>query len=395
MDGEISNMESYANRASKPLHRNVKDGAALLAEIEELLNPHGIRCQGAAKLKAVTGDDGKLSHWEVWFQNASDQPWIGTVSLAGGNKNDGLGLEAMAVPNKRSAAMQRIEAFGNYGTTARPGTVVRLGVRGYSWIEAQLPREGEVELPLSTFTRDTSKMADEYFDRAAVLEKRNEKMGRVQFFEKGKPLNEAVKPKVWRGADALARSTFDPPKVVVEWVDETLDHAPGWKVEIENTLPKKDDRGELCFMATLKIGPRGFDAAALEPKAFTEPEQKHTWFIPQGAKVGEGVAAVGASLVVGTRGLGWFAALPLPEEGGRLETDGDIERWGFREDQYNRRNLTPEFLKQAEGEVERARARRPAEAAPAAVALEADAPDAPKERFPRMRKLFRRNKNDA
>ncbi|MBK7861779.1 MAG: hypothetical protein IPJ65_24815 [Archangiaceae bacterium] len=342
-----SSVAQAHNWAGSEEHRaDVAEGEQLLAEVEQLMlmATHGIKCEGTAKLKAVEGPGGKLSHWELWFSNEGDQPFIGTVSFANGSKNDGLGLESMACPGNGQAAMQRIEALGNYGDEARPGAVVRLGVRGYSWKEVPLPASGEVELPLKSFKLAADSFSEEYFDPAKVEEKRAEKRDRVQFFDHGKPLNDALEPKTYFGAEALARSTYDPPSASVWSVGDAPDTpGGGWVVELENTLPQNDREGMLGVVATLSLGDAGWDPALLPPKRFDFPQQAKRWFIPHQSVVNGVTAVAGERLHLGTRGLGWSASVELPARGGKVRSQGDDQFWGFREDQYHRRKLAPAF----------------------------------------------------
>ncbi|MBK7858424.1 MAG: hypothetical protein IPJ65_07335 [Archangiaceae bacterium] len=333
-------------KGSEEHRSNVANGDALLTEVENLMiaATHGVKCVGEARVKAVEGPGKQLSHWEVWFENQDQQPFIGTVSFAEGNKNDGLGLESMACPGKGQAAMQRIEALGNYGEEARPGAVLRLGVRGYAWKEIELPASGEVKIPIKEFKIDADSFSDEYFDLEKVTEKRNEKRDAVQFFDKGKPLNAALEPKTYRGAEAVARSTYNPPNAAV-WAVNDSPETPGggWVVELENTLPQSDERGLLGVVATVKLGDSGWDPAVLPPKRFDFPQQAKRWFIPAGAEVNGTKAATGVPLTIGARGLGWSGTFKLPAKGKRVESTQDDQFWGFREDQYHRPKLAPEF----------------------------------------------------
>ncbi|MBK7860800.1 MAG: hypothetical protein IPJ65_19800 [Archangiaceae bacterium] len=342
---DVNYMDQYASQARNKLSRNVANGAQVLAEIEALMNPNLPKVKGQASITAVPNDRGQLSHWEVRFKNASPQPFIGTVAFDGANKNDGIGLESMALPAETSEAMQRIEALGNYGATAKPGAGLRLGVRGYGYLETQLPDAGTVEFDVSHFTKDSSSFAEEYFDPAAVRDKQNEKRDRVQFWENGKAINDELKPKTLHGDEARAKSTFDAPGVSVEAVEDGPETpGGGWVVTVKNPLPKEDDRGELGFVATLRLGPDGWDPAVLKPKKLSAQEDTKTWFIPRNSEVNGVAAKTGTKLIIGTRGLGWVGTVALPAKGKSVDAAADFDKaWGFREDQYNRRNLEPEF----------------------------------------------------
>lgn len=338
---------------SKEYKPNAADGKATLTLIKELLeraNTRGVKCEGKASVAAVKGQDGALSHWEVRFDNTGKQPWIGTCSFVRGAKNAGRGLEAMAVPTQGSGALQRIEAYTHYGVDAVPGEKLRLGVRGYSWLEVPLPADGAVEIPLEQFKLDTSKWSPEFFDVEQVVEKRNEKAatGRVQFFEGGKALNVVAEPKTWRGAIAKSRSTFDAPRLTVVTVkDGPETPGGGWLVKLESRLPEFDNDGRLGFVAGAKLvgaDPTSAGAKQLAPKKLSFPGDTKSWFVPKDADLGGVTAVAGAELTVATRGLGWFATVALPKPGKTVDSDADDQVWGLREDHYNRGALAPEFV---------------------------------------------------
>jgi hypothetical protein len=336
----------------KEYRPDIENGGSIVDEINALIeqaSTHGIKCEGKAQLTAVNAPGGGLSHWEVRYKNEGDQAWIGTCSFKRAtNKNDGLGLEAMATPGKGCEAMQRIEAFGNYGVEATPGETLRLGVRGYSWKEVPLPASGSVEIDLKDFKLDTSSMADEYFDKDAVIEKRTEKMKRVQFFENGQPLNQSAAPKVWKGAEARSKATFDAPRLrVVAVPDSTETPGGGWRVTLNSALPEFDKAGRVGFVAGLKLegaDPASEAARKLMPRKLSNPGEEKAWFIPDGADLGGVQATTGANLSVATRGLGWFGTVELPPPGKLVDSQKDDSVWGFREDQYNRKLLQPDFV---------------------------------------------------
>jgi hypothetical protein len=336
---------------SKEYKPNASDGKATLAMIRDLIeraNRRGVECHGKARIVPVRGEGAALSHWELWFENAGDQAWIGTCAFTRAQKNDGIGLESMALPNNGSAAMQRIEAFGNYGIEAVPGETLRLGVRGYSWIEVPLPADEAIEIPLDQFKIDTRKFAPEFFDREAILEKRNEKIAKVQFFDQGQPINDRLEPKVWRGADARARATFDPPSLEVTAVEDGPETpGGGWRVTLTSKLPEFDDAGRVGFVAAIKLAgadPANPAAKTLPPKKLCYPGHEKSWFVPRGTDLGGAQAEVGTELLIATRGLGWSASVALPEPGRTIDSRQDDQIWGLREDQYNRRSLRPEFV---------------------------------------------------
>jgi len=114
-------------------------------------------------------------------------------------------------------------------------------------------------------------------------------------------------------------------------------------IEVQNTLPEKDDRGRLGFVCTLKMGATGYDPAQLPPKKLQNSDETKSWFLPKAANINGVIAEAGAELVVGTRGLGYYISIPLPKGKQVYSSAKKIEDWRYRDDQYNRRNLMPEF----------------------------------------------------
>ena len=335
------------------MNPNVAQGSLMTRINEMRAKKIKYKCEGEAMVTAVPGKSGALSHWEVKFKNTSDQAWIGTCVFAGAEKNDGMGLESMACPDKGSAALQRIEAMGNYGKDAVAGAQLRLGVRGFGSFEIALPSSGEVKVDLKQFKIDAAKVADEFFDRGEVDKKRQEKMAKVQFFgPDGKALNDEMKPIVRIGQEAIDRTDFRPPRVQLKAVaDAPETPGGGWLLEIESRMPERDehvgDKPEIGFVATLRLGDTagdvGWDPQQLPPKRFEKPHETKTWFIPAGANANGVEAKPGEILLVGTRGLGWYTPLELPAPGKSVDTDKNIDLWHFREDQFARRNLRREF----------------------------------------------------
>ncbi len=337
-------MDGYARQARNPLHANVRNKQEVLSMVQAMVlqKQRGVLVQGRASVEAVQNGN-VLSHWEVRFENAGKSAFIGTVAFVGANKNDGIGLESMACPDKGSAAVQRIEAQGNYGKDAVPGAKVRLGVRGYAWTEVELPAQGKVAVEVNQMKVDSGQMADEFFNRDLVTQKRQEKLHRVQFFQDGAPLNAEIKPVVYHGDEARQRADYDPPEVSVKRVKDS-EETPGggWMIELTNKLPATNAGGEqIGFVATLKLGPEGWDPAKLPPKKFSEPGETKRWFLPAGEVVNGAEAAKGQELLIGTRGLGWYLAVPLPA---RAWSSADhFEQWSYRDDQFNRGKLLRAF----------------------------------------------------
>jgi hypothetical protein len=340
----FASMAGYAAQARNPLHANVSNKADVLSMVQALViqKQKGVLIQGNASVEAIRNGN-TLSHWEVKFENTGKSPFIGTVTFVGANKNDGMGLESMACPDKGSAAVQRIEAQGNYGKEAVPGAKVRVGVRGYAWGELELPAAGKVALDVQAMHVDSGQMADEFFDHALVTQKRQEKLARVQFFQDGAALNAEIKPVIYRGEEARQRADYDPPQVTVKRVKDSEDHpGGGWVVELTNKLPAQNADGQdVGFVATLKLGPEGWDPAKLRPKKFTEPGEAKQWFIPEGESFNGTEAQVGQELILGTRGLGWYVAVPLPAKS--WSSEKSFEDWSYRDDQFHRHKLLRAF----------------------------------------------------
>lgn len=352
--GQVQHMRSWN---SNRMHRNTGGEDPVLQELMSAMDfkKDGVRLEGKATVTAHPGPGGILSHWTVRFDNEGDLPFIGTVVFRDAAKNDGMGLESMAVPNRNSAAEQRIEHNGNYGLLARSGQALRLGVRGYGVFELELPNGGSVEVPIRRFRRQTTQKNDAFFDLEEVTKKRREKIDKVRFFEGGRPMNDEIRPIVYRGAEANMRAPFDAPRVLVRAVDHSDDNpGGGWIIEMTSNLRAADDHGDVGFVGTLKLGPAGADPVQLPPKKFERRGDRNIWFLPNAAQLGAYSARPGERLLVGTRGLGWFASIPLPGEGAEVDTEQRFDLWGWRPDQYRRDNLAAEFVAQvARGPDER------------------------------------------
>ena len=258
----------------------------------------------------------------------------------------------MGLPNKGSKAIQRIEANGNYGVDAAPGAKLRLGVRGYAWVEIPLPRDGTVDLPFSKFKIDAKQMSPEFFDKDAVTAKRDEKVARVQFFEGGTAINQELKPKVWTGDEAKKRSTFDAPRLQVKVVGDSKDTpGGGYLIELESKLAEFVDDERAGFIAAIRLAGADLNSAAaqqLTPKKLEYPGAKAVWFIPQGADFGPVKANAGVELQVATKGLGWLAAVPLPAKG-TVDSNSNEDVWGLREDQESKRMLRASYVQRLRG----------------------------------------------
>ncbi len=344
---QTSNMESHA-RNIKSMNSNVKNANQILNEILDRINNQET-CYGDAVVRPIRDENEKLTHWEIEFENQGDIPWIGTAAFENAeDKNDGLGLESMAVPNDGSRAVQRIEAGGHYGVTAIPGAELRLGVRGFGYTMVALPEDEEFRLPVTSFIRKSSQGNDDFFDHEAVTNKRTEKLDKVRFFEGQTPLNDELVPSTFFGAEARARSTFDPPRLRLARVP----HSPqfpggGWVLKVNSQLPKEDEHGDLGCIVTLQLGEHGIDPIRLPSRRLLSNEQEKTWLIPNKLTLNGTTAQPGEVLSLDFKGLGWSAQLPLPEENGIDTAHGDNEArlFGFREERYNRNLLSADTVK--------------------------------------------------
>jgi hypothetical protein len=330
---------SMASLQKGPMRSNVDAESArrILAEIDQLVQARPkVDCRGEARIRGVTNQFNQLTHWDVCFKNTGDQPWIGTVVFDGdgADKNAGIGLESMAVPHNKSSAVQRIEVNGNYGVKALQGATVRLGVRAFGYALKQLPGAGqEVVVDVAAMIRDCSGYSDEFFDLKAVEQKRNEKVERVQFFENGKAINGELKPIVLSGVEARARATFDAPRFQIVPIEG------GWELTVENPLPAQDKDGPMSMVGTVKILTEG-EPINLDAKRFVKPGEKKSWRIDRNGAQQD--IEAGARILIGTRGCGWYAIARLPKKK-PLEGSAAAACWRFREDQYHRNQLTPEF----------------------------------------------------
>jgi hypothetical protein len=344
----LQHARNMRGNQAQAMHKNVGAKDEMIQRMFKALEAQkaGPKVAGSAIVTAHAGEGGVLSHWTVRFENGGDTPFIGTVAFKGADKREGIGLESMGVPNRGSAAEQRIEANGNYGVLARSGAVIRLGVRGYGFKELNLPKGGSTAIPLLRFRRESSQESDLYFDKKHVTEKQQEKVAKVRFFENGRPINDELLPISYVGRDALAYAPFDPPRAVIEAVGHgAKTPGGGWMITVTNKLPEADDEGRLGFVTTLKLGPSGVDVLQLPPKKSTGPGQSNQWFLPRGAEIEGRRAKAGETLSLGTRGMGWFLDVPLPSEGAQIDTatEEGLASWSWRPDQYYRANLAPEF----------------------------------------------------
>ncbi|MBK7859428.1 MAG: hypothetical protein IPJ65_12555 [Archangiaceae bacterium] len=383
--GDAYQMEAAANHTASyrvaSNHVDADDSANALAELDEMLYgiaQEGPKVAGEATVTPCFNPAGALTHWEVSFENQGKKKneegaFIGTVAFAAAEgKNAGLGLESMPCPETGSKAVQRIEANGNYGVAAVPGATLRLGVRGLSSYEVQLPDREPTVVPLRSFRRGAAATQDDWFDLEEVKKKRQEKMNAVQFFVKGKPLNAELKPITYRGAEALAESDYTPPSIKVQHLAEGPGGVPGWKVSVTNhlvaafppdferTFPPdfvdEDLRDQslasqpMGFVATLRLGEGGINKEQMYTKAFKQPGEERTWFIPEGmvataADGRETPAAAGQTLTVGTRGMGVYVRLELPEAGKEVEASRDQpDLYALRPDQVAHSHLTHVFF---------------------------------------------------
>ena len=50
-----------------------------------------------------------------------------------------------------------------------------------------------------------------------------------------------------------------------------------------------------------------------------------------------------STLVIGTRGMGWFLVLPLPQPGATVDAHPRSGLWSYRAGQYDRTHLSRDF----------------------------------------------------
>jgi hypothetical protein len=179
-------------RASERL---AKELAAAREEIDAIatrvqnVNHDGWEVRGTISISARKDARGHLTHWIVRADNDGAQAWIATVSFAKTYKTAGRGLDSMAVPERDSSATQRIDYNGNYGTRARPASMVRIGVRGHSYLEVPLPASGRRTYSVRDFLVGSDDGSDSYFKKREVRAKRVEKTNedtKVRFYDRGK-----------------------------------------------------------------------------------------------------------------------------------------------------------------------------------------------------------------
>ncbi len=310
------------------------------------------KAKGRLTIEPIT-EGNRLTGWMVRTVNSGDpengfSPFIATVALD--VENDGKkGLESMAVPHLKSEAAQPIFAgTKRYAALPEPGTPIRLGVRGLGNEVVRLPGLGEkATVRVEDLPINTTQNADEFFNLAAVLKKRQEKAGVVQFSDGGVPVP-VPPPLVFRGHEAMRESDFDPPRLQVRKVPKSAERPAGFEVEVTSSMPKRAWNTEVGFIGTLKLqeGAEPADDArapgqnAELAQAFLKPRGTHTWFLPAGTEMNGVEVATGKTLQFGTRGLGWFSMVKLPKAGQVIDSAADLEVMRFRPDQVNREAIT-------------------------------------------------------
>jgi hypothetical protein len=356
-------MYAFAGWAAEKYQR---DGTHIPPALSALLAARDPRVvQGEFRIRPVPleSDPTKLAGWEVWLDNQGPATpssgksigFIGTIVLTdeagNGTKNAGLGLESMPTPGGGWSALQFLPFNGDYGAQlhgvrALPNTRIRLGVRGHSaFVNARLPslEQGELKIPLASFTKTGAAHQSDWFDGAALGAKLGEKKARIGFFQGGKRVNDQLPDTIYTGEEAFIRAEFkDPPRVVVTRIDN------GWKVEMRNQLPDNDAIGPLGFTGQLKVESGETlegDNQGLPGFAFSKDQRATSWVIPLGFKIGAAVLADGGTLMVDTGALGWRGRVQLPGPGGVVDTDATRETrvatWSLRESDYLRAGLIP------------------------------------------------------
>jgi hypothetical protein len=331
-----------------------------------------------ARIEPIRDASGALTHWNVSFRNDGNpgegfSPFIGTAAFANAaSKNAGKGLEAMPCPELDSGALQPIWANADYGVTAIPGEELRLGVRGLSSATVRLPANEPLEVSLNRFEKGSSASQPDFFDLQSVIDKRASKLDKVQFFRGSEAINAKIDPVTYRGADALAESDYPAPDFHVRHVAEGPGGLPGWAVEVrsrlgdtfpadfpshfpgnfsEASLRDKPIAGQpMGFVATLGLGQDGKNAEHLAAKALRTHGAERRWFIPEGMVAegasGQFVAEPGQKLTLGTRGMGLFSSIQLPEPGQSVHVTPDQpEHFALRPDQVAHANMTHAFFR--------------------------------------------------
>jgi hypothetical protein len=352
-------MDSYERQArQKPNSGRVEELEMFLADLIKGAGPQR-KCKGTFTIEAVPNERGQLSHWTVTVENRGDPvtnelPFIGTIAFDV-EKDGKKGLDSMGVPYQGSRAQLAIPyRAGGYAVVPEPGAQLRIGVRGFGLSVVQLPAVGQkVVVKVEEMRREYGQSQDEFFDAAEIAQKRLEKGATVAFADAGQELRKTG-PVVLRGDRAEQESNFRSPQLSVSFVAPTAEHPlGGWEIDMTSRMPGAVDEANVGFIGTLKLDqpgavavdanrPAGKDVAIAPPKKFLVPGERKTWFIPFGHNMNGIVAQPGMQLSIGTRGLGWFAEIPLPNIGERIDTEVNKEVWGLREDQVNR-----DFLKHA------------------------------------------------
>ncbi len=284
---------------------------------------------GAVNIEAIE-QNGELIGWDVEFKNYAHQGYTGTIAFEGtSGKNAGYGLESMPVPKRSSRAKQRIWASQNYGVEPKANRELRVGIRGLGSGGVMLPAKGEVSLllPYEVLIQDSVPNMN-YFDTEILSSKRNEKIGRVEFYEGKENITSQLKPEIFDGPTALARSTFNPPEMnlSVDAVDEEY----VFKIDVSSMLPEKDEHGRM----TLKLNALAGGSSLEKGRELIEILDKETFeFRVKKERFNEH-----ASLVLAFPGTGWFFEVePSGIEGSVSLTD----KLFFREDLAFRGDLRP------------------------------------------------------
>jgi hypothetical protein len=341
------------------------------------------KCRGELTIEPVL-TNGAVSGWMVRTLNQGKpeegyKPFIATVALD--IAEDGKkGLESMAVPHFQSEAAQAMfMGSKQYAQLPTVGTKVRLGVRGLGSETVFLPGPNEkVTVRVDRLPVNSNQVADEFFDLDSVLKKREEKAQIVRFSDGGVPVP-VPPPPVYRGLLAIRESDFDAPEFKVQGLEATAERPRGWEISVRSMMPAQAFGKDVGFISTLQMQakpgavatdarrPVGKDIHVAPPKAFAKPGTAHTWFLPEGVDMNGVPVQAGNNVQFGTRGLGWFAIVGLPDIGKTVSSLEDTELMRFRPDQVDRNALNAADITAWENErVQRAAAAAERAAAAAA-----------------------------
>ncbi len=205
--------------------------------------------KGYVKVSPCHDESGTLTHWDIGFNNLGETGYVGTCAFSeSSGKNAGYGLESMGVPEMGAAAVQKIIAGEDYGVCADTGSSLRLGVRGLYSQDIKLPAEDSITLVIpDDFDPSTTKTSPDFFNQKVITEKMSEKVGRVSHYLRGKCIDQRLVSKTYKGDEARARSTFNPP--ILSWKGKEKNLV----LNVENSLPESDEHGPLELKWEIRV----------------------------------------------------------------------------------------------------------------------------------------------